>query len=141
MFTRCTACHTVHPVNAALLAQNGGRYRCGKCNQTNDALTSLFDEWPSAGDRPPSAGDMPVLGLAIDLEAAARARQEPNDAIAEAVGGKPAAGYSRAARYGWIGLIIATLIAVIFLSADYFDRPVPMRDTLVRLGLLEPPPS
>jgi predicted Zn finger-like uncharacterized protein len=141
VFTRCKACHTVHPVNAALLAQNGGRYRCGKCNQTNDALAALFDEWPAAGDRPPSAGDMPVLGLAIDLEAAARARLEPADATPVADGGKPAAGYSRAARYGWIALVVATLIAVIFLSADYFDRPLPMRDTLVRLGLLEPSPS
>ena len=77
MFTRCTACHTVHPVNAALLAQGGGRYRCGKCKQVNDALASLFDEWPAAGDRPPTAGDVPVLGLSIDLEAAARSRREP----------------------------------------------------------------
>jgi hypothetical protein len=124
-----------------LLAQGGGSYRCGKCKQTNDALASLFDERPAAGERPPAAGDMPVLGLTIDLEAAARARREPADATAETDGGKPAAGYSRAARFGWIALTVATLVAVIILSADYFDRPLPMRETLVRFGLLDPLPS
>ena len=54
---------------------------------------------------------------------------------------KPTAGYSRTARVVWIALAVTTLAAVIFLSADYFQRPLPMRDTLVRLGLLEPLPS
>ena len=43
MYTRCPGCHTVHPVNAALLASGGGRYRCGKCNKVNNALEALFD--------------------------------------------------------------------------------------------------
>lgn len=141
MFTRCTACHTVHPVNAALLAQGGGRYRCGKCKQSNDALACLFDEWPDAGDRPPAAGDMPVLGLAIDMEAAARSRQEAIDAADEVAAAMPSAGHNRAMRFGWMALAAATLITVIFLAADYFGRPLPMRDTLVRFGVLDPLPS
>ena len=56
MYTRCPACHTVHPVNASLLAQGGGKYRCGKCNKSANALESLFDEWPEPGDKPPGAG-------------------------------------------------------------------------------------
>ena len=56
MFTRCPGCHTVHPVNAALLARGGGRYRCGKCNRAGNALDALFDDWPEAGEAPPAAG-------------------------------------------------------------------------------------
>ena len=66
MYTRCKGCHTVHPVNASLLARAGGKFRCGKCNKTGNALEALFDEWPEAGEKPPKTGPIPNLGLAID---------------------------------------------------------------------------
>jgi predicted Zn finger-like uncharacterized protein len=78
MYTRCPACHTVHPVNAALLARGRGRYRCAKCNKSASALEALFDEWPDSGQRPPAAGDLPVLGLNIDLAQAERSRLDPD---------------------------------------------------------------
>jgi hypothetical protein len=65
-------------VNAALLAQGGGRFRCGKCNKIGNALECLFDEWPAAGEKPPAAGELPVLGLSIDLSAAEQARRAPD---------------------------------------------------------------
>lgn len=84
MYTRCPGCHTVHPVNALLLAQELGKYRCGKCKQINNALESLFDEWPDPGDHPPKAGKLPVLGLKLDLEAAKQARLMPGEASSAA---------------------------------------------------------
>ena len=67
MYTRCKGCHTVHPVNASLLARADGKFRCGKCKKTGNALEALFDEWPEAGEKPPETGPIPDLGLAIDL--------------------------------------------------------------------------
>jgi predicted Zn finger-like uncharacterized protein len=141
VFTRCTGCHTVHPVNAALLAQGGGQYRCGKCNKTNNALESLFDEWPAAGTRPPPAGQLPVLGLTIDLRAAARSGPEHDDEAEEEAGSAPAAGSSPVLRYSWMALAVAILVAAMLLSVNYFGQPPALRSALVRMGLQEAPPT
>jgi hypothetical protein len=137
----------VHPVNAVLLAGGGGRYRCGKCNKVNNALEALFDEWPAAGARPPAAGELPVLGLSLDLQAAARARQAPGGA-GETAGGADAAAASGAplrwlVRLGWIGAAIALTAFIAFQVSEFLGKPLldraPVRAATERLGLREPP--
>jgi len=148
VFTRCSGCHTVHPVNAALLAVGAGHYRCGKCNKLNNALESLFDEWPTAGAQPTRAGDTPVLGDALDLKGAAKARLEPaesqsdpGDEAAEPARGRAARWLLRAA---WIAggsavLLVAVMQWSRFLGEPLLDRAA-IKSALVRTGLLAPPP-
>jgi predicted Zn finger-like uncharacterized protein len=72
MFTRCPNCHNVHPINSALLANAGGRVRCGRCDTVFFSLTSLFDEWPESDGQAPAMGlpgaPPPTLGLTLDME-------------------------------------------------------------------------
>jgi predicted Zn finger-like uncharacterized protein len=141
VFTRCKACHTVHPVNASLLARGGGKFRCGKCNKTGDALESLFDEWPGAGEQPAAAGELPVLGISIDLEAAEQARMEPDEA---ALSGDPETGAtSKVARLSWITAAIGTLAVSVYLFAEFFEQPLldqaALQPVLIQLGMREPP--
>jgi predicted Zn finger-like uncharacterized protein len=148
VFTRCPACHTVHPVNAALLATGAGSYRCGKCNKLNNALESLFDEWPAPGAQPPKAGDPPVLGASIDLKAAAKARQDPVQTPADpgqATTDSPRAGTARwLLRTAWIVGAIAILLIAVVQWARFQGEPLleraPIRSSLVRSGLMSPPP-
>ena len=144
MFTRCQACHTVHPVNASLLARGGGKFRCGKCNKTGDALESLFDEWPAAGEKPAAAGELPVLGIAIDLEAAEQARVEPDDAALSGDAGKGTASIGdRLIRLSWITAAIGTLAVSVYLFAEFFEQPLldqaALQPVQIQLGLREPP--
>lgn len=147
MFTRCPGCHTVHPLNASLLAQGEGKYRCGKCNKLNDALESLFDEWPDAGDRPASHGDLPVLGITIDLEAAKKAKlrtgndglfSDEDDTTENSAGSR-----GKMLRAVWIFAAIALLAVVVVNVGEYFQQPLldspVVRDALVKTGLREPP--
>ena len=76
---------------------NGFTRSCGKCNKQNNALEALFDEWPAPGAQPPKADAPPVLGLSIDLQGAAKARQDPtqtqtdpDDAVSDAPRGRAA---------------------------------------------------
>jgi predicted Zn finger-like uncharacterized protein len=145
VFTRCPGCHTVHPVNAALLAGGGGRYRCGKCQKVSNALEALFDEWPDAADRPAPAGDLPVLGLPVDLEAAARARLDP---AAGESGESPATRRRDGRPYlrlVWIGGGITLVLVIAVQVAAFLGMPVlPSVDVprlLERIGLREPPPT
>ena len=65
MFTRCPKCKTVHPLNAALISHAHGLVRCGQCNRTFSALSSLFDEWPAGQAHRPAQGanaGPPVVG-------------------------------------------------------------------------------
>lgn len=148
MYTRCPGCHTVHPVNAALLAASAGSYRCGKCNKLNNALESLFDEWPAAGVQPPGPGDPPVLGASIDLKAAARARQQPEQAQTEPDESAAELPRGRATpwllRTVWIAGAIAILLVVIVQWARFQGEPLferaSIRSGLVRAGLMSPPP-
>jgi predicted Zn finger-like uncharacterized protein len=149
MFTRCPGCHTVHPVNALLLAQGSGKYRCGKCKQINNALESLFDEWPDPGDHSTVAGKLPVLGFSLDLEAAKQTRLLPGEVslTSEEDGGEDQ-GTGRAKkllRAAWITSAIALLILVTVYLAEFFQQPLldspVVRDLLVKTGLTEPPPA
>jgi predicted Zn finger-like uncharacterized protein len=136
MYTRCPACHAVHSVSAALLAAAGGDYRCARCSKVNNALECLFDELPAAGDRPPAAGDLPVLGLPIDLEGAARAREGTGE---DDTGRPPTGGRNTrrlAVRAAWI---LAAVIIVGFSAvrlAEFSGQPLLDRDNLARIGLV-----
>jgi predicted Zn finger-like uncharacterized protein len=147
VYTRCPGCHTVHPLNASLLAQGVGKYRCGKCNKLNDALESLFDEWPDAGDSPASHGDLPVFGISIDLEAAKKAKlradndslfSDEDDATEVSTGRK-----GKMLRTAWIFAAIALLVVIVVNLGEYFEQPLldspVVRDALVKTGLREPP--
>lgn len=141
----------MHPVNAALLAGGAGRFRCGKCNKVNNALEALFDEWPTAGARAPTAGELPVLGLSLDLQAAARSRQTPG---APSEHGGPAAdeagdlagaggGLRWLVRFGWIAAALALAVLSAFQVAKFQGQPLleraPLSAAMERLGLREPP--
>lgn len=139
MYTRCPTCHTVHAVSAALLAADSGRYRCGRCNKVNNSLECLFDELPAAGDRPPGAGDLPVLGLHIDLDAAARSRQEPagSDDIGAEIQNAGRRGPARLLlRTAWISAAVIVLGFVAFRLAEFQGWQPPDRGYLARIGLL-----
>jgi len=144
VFTRCPGCHTVHPVNAALLAQGAGRYRCGKCNKLNSALEALFDEWPAASAQPPGSGEVPVLGLGIDLHAAARARTVADGAEADASSPGRGAGLRWLLRLTWItgALVLAVVIAleVAEFRGEPLQERAEVRQLLESVGLREPEP-
>jgi predicted Zn finger-like uncharacterized protein len=128
VFTRCPGCHTVHPVNAALLAVGGGRYRCGKCNKVSNALESLFDEWPRSGSQATAPGDVPVLGLALDLEAAAKARRDPEgadlDETTDAASKKVGSRAPWRLRAAWICGALLVLAAVAWKWVEFRNEPV-----------------
>ena len=146
MFTRCPGCSTVHPVNAAILARNGGQYRCGKCNKTSNALDSLFDDWPDPGRKPAGRGELPVLGMEIDLEQADQSRKEPEGAGLAGEAPEPGARKSRAGRWllraAWMAGAIAVGGFIIFKAAEFSGHPVLEPDEIdnlkVKLGLAEP---
>ncbi|MEJ2384210.1 MAG: zinc-ribbon and DUF3426 domain-containing protein [Xanthomonadales bacterium] len=147
MYTRCPECATVHPVNAALLAQGGGRYRCAKCNKVSNALEHLFDEWPAAGEKPAGAGDLPVLGLNIDFTKAGRSRLEPAEAALTGAGEPPPERAPRGRlwlRALWITAAIALTVSVVVKLAEFNGTPLieqaDVDAALVRLGLKEPAP-
>jgi predicted Zn finger-like uncharacterized protein len=150
VYTRCPGCHTVHPVNAALLASGGGRYRCGKCNKVSNALEALFDAWPAAGARAPLLGQLPVLGLTLDLAAAARSRRRADgadavdDAVADAAGEeRRGAGLRWLVRLTWITAALVIAVVVAFQVAEFQGEPLleraPVRSAIERLGLREEP--
>jgi predicted Zn finger-like uncharacterized protein len=146
VFTRCTACHTVHPVNASLLAQGGGKYRCGKCKKLCNALDSLFDEWPAAGDRPPATGELPVLGMPIDLDAARKTRLAPDEAAlhgdAETDSETPAKAGGKLLRLTWITMALVIAVIVTFKLAEFFGSPLTelqvVQSVKSRLGIQDP---
>lgn len=147
MYTRCKGCHTVHPVNARLLAQGNGQYRCGKCKKPGNALECLFDEWPAAGTRPPPTGAVPILGLPLDLEDAEKSRLNPEEALLADEGdevpaqtGRPGKIWLRAT---WITLAIALVIITIFKLADFYEQPLleqpAVQTAIIRLGIKDAP--
>ena len=52
MITRCTNCGTAFRVQAAQLAQRGGRVRCGKCSTVFDGVASLSEPAGTRDDSP-----------------------------------------------------------------------------------------
>lgn len=145
MFTRCKACHTVYPVNAAVLVRRNGKFRCGKCNKEGNALEALFDDWPEAGARPPIPGKLPVLGQEIDLDEAARAKLEPDEAAltGEAPPATPAR--RRWLRPAWMLLAVITVAGIVYAWTEHSGRSLPVTESLhqlaIRLGIVDPPPA
>jgi predicted Zn finger-like uncharacterized protein len=141
MFTRCRGCHTVHPVNASLLARAGGKFRCGKCNKIGNALEALFDEWPEAGEKPPKTGPIPDLGLAIDLDEARASRSGDDQEQLDI----PVKRRGRLARVAWITMALVVFVAVAFELADFFEQPLlelpVVQSMATRLGIKDPPPA
>ncbi len=150
MYTRCQGCHTVHPVNAALLSRARGQYRCGRCQKLANALDALFDEWPSAGDAVIPHGEPPVLGGAVALEQVQVDDGElsPEEAalladppeLAEQPGSK-----SPWLRLSWISLGVMLILASVYTAGTYFgkihlDREV-VDESLVRMGVKDAPPE
>jgi len=149
VYTRCQACHTVHPVNAALLAQGGGKYRCGKCKKVGNALEALFDEWPQASQQGPRPGDLPELGLNLSLGPGNESASALNESDSE---NASATENTSEAYAGWplhrlvlagAALLLALIIALGL--AGFFQKPLPdlsrLQSTLVRLGLTQAPPE
>lgn len=136
----------MHPVNAALLAAGGGRYRCGKCSKINNAFESLFDQWPAPGAKPPPPGEVPVLAAGLDLDSAARARRfgnETENSDDEEVSKGPA--WPRLLlRLGWIVAMLVIAVFVVFGIAEFQGKPLlerpQVRAALESMGLSEPPP-
>lgn len=157
MFTRCPGCHTVHPLNAALLAQGNGLYRCGKCNKVSNALQGLFDNWPEAGATPTSgqAGNRqpPILGAPREpgeAEPAAPPRElsEEEAALLRAAGFSNRPGNRReqpGGRKAWaaaaIVLAAVTLMNLFFVSGDALLAQAPVRAALQAIGAVDAPPE
>jgi len=149
VYTRCPGCHTVHPVNAAVLAGGAGRYRCGKCNKVSNALESLFDEWPRAGDAPAKAGEVPVLATSIDMARAARSRAIPDDAPfipdADADATSTEDRPRLLLRLAWITGAILIIAVAAFQWAEFRGEPLfehaRIQSAMIRLGLAEAPPE
>lgn len=155
MFTRCPGCHTVYPLNAALLAQGNGLYRCGKCNKVSNALQNLFDAWPEAGQTPDTnqsgTRQPPVLGVPAEAN-----DEPPNEAPAEV--SEEEAALLRAAGFGvadtparpggrkaWaaaaVVLAAVTLLNLFFVSGDALLAQPTIRGALQGIGAIEAPPE
>jgi predicted Zn finger-like uncharacterized protein len=140
MFTRCPGCHTVHPLNAALLAQGAGKYRCGKCNKVNNALEALFDNWPDAGESAAKEGSLPELGIAIDLKVPKDAGFSDGKSLAEDEG---AGTRRKVSRIAWSAAALVLLIVMVINLADLFRKDiqdnVKVQQGLAKVGLREMP--
>ena len=139
----------MHPVNAAVLAQGGGKYRCAKCHKTGNALEALFDEWPQASQQATRPGELPELGLALSLGTA----RESETAVKKAAlpGGQvfdeepdspPQKSWQRAV---WVGsalvlAVIITLNLLRFFQLSPVERST-MQSAMVSLGLRQAPPQ
>jgi predicted Zn finger-like uncharacterized protein len=148
MFTRCPACHTVHPLNAAVLTQGRGKYRCSKCNKVANALLALFDDWPKPGQQPSPIGDIPILGLSIDLEQAGKSRLNPEDGgLTGEEKDTPSRKRSGSPwlRALWIGGALVLAVAIVFKWAEFEGQPIQeqpaVQDALIKMGLREAPPK
>lgn len=150
MFTRCPGCKTVHPLNAALLAQGNGLYRCGECNKVSNALQILFDFPPETDDNPSSAGSAsrqpPVLGGASDQDASLEAEVTEEEAqLLRAAGFTDLHGTPKSGRNFWlIGVIvlgIVTLVNVFVISKDELIAQPTVRSALESMGVVDPVPE
>jgi predicted Zn finger-like uncharacterized protein len=150
VYTRCPGCHTVHPVNADVLAQANGRVRCGKCNKVSNALDSLFDSWPTASQKPAQnyGSDSPIPDLSgkIDMGSGA-ATQSGEQGTEPADSGNPdrkSVTDWRNSRL-WIAaaliLAIVTAINLVSLGNSGLAESSGLNAALRAMGLKEAPPA
>jgi predicted Zn finger-like uncharacterized protein len=143
VFTRCPACHTVHPLNAELLARGGGKFRCGKCGKVSNALEALFDQWPDASQQGPQAGELPELGMSLSLHAAGGNSGHPEEISAgDDTAGDPSSKKppgSAWLRVLWIAAALVLTLVAGFKLATFYQLPVLqhplLQPLLVTLGL------
>ena len=133
MYTRCSACHTVHPLNASLLAQGVGKYRCGKCNKLNNALESLFDQWPDSGATPPPSGSIPKLGISLDLEAA---KEDAIFADEDPLDTEEISRRRSLPRVVWGATAVVLLLVTAFNLVHFFREPL-MENPQIQRGLVK----
>lgn len=150
MFTRCPGCHTVHPLNAALLAQGNGLYRCGKCNKVSNALQNLFDSWPEAGESPDSAQaptrQPPTLGTPLELgESKGLELSDEEAALLRAGGFNGSPGNGARERRAWMAGALAmtaiTLLNLFFVSGDKLMAHPGVRSALEEMGAIDKAPE
>lgn len=148
MFTRCQGCHTVHPVNAALLSRAKGQYRCGRCQKLANALDALFDEWPSAGDQVTERGDPPILGgvVALEMPVQTASSGEPETAQSDAeLLPESASSRGHWLRLTWITLGLVLVITTVLAVGSYFGKIQldgnTINQSLVRMGMKDAPPE
>ncbi len=147
MYTRCPGCHTVHPVNAAVLARAYGQARCGKCNKSINVIEWLFDSWPDPGAQPApsraSGSDLPELGANIDMglhDAAPEGKLED-----EGGGLKQPVEARLYSRLLWVGglvlLLLITFINIASLPGTGISESQPMQSAMRALGMTTAPPT
>jgi predicted Zn finger-like uncharacterized protein len=128
VFTRCPACHTVHPINAELLARGGGKFRCGKCRKVSNALEALFDQWPDASQQGTQSSDIPELGITLSLRGGGEHSDHPeepatgDDAADDTVGHKPPG--SASLRVLWIAAALVLTLVVGLYLAKFLQLPL-----------------
>lgn len=150
MFTRCPGCKTVHPLNAALLAQGNGLYRCGSCNKVSNALQKLFDTWPEE-DQKPSNTDVatrqpPILGDRSEEQVSSvpdLTREEAG--LVRAAGFQDHQGNTQHSQKFWmnaaIAMLVVSLVNVIFVSGDELLAQPAIRSGLESIGIVEATPE
>lgn len=150
MFTRCPGCQTVHTLNAILLAQGNGLYRCGKCSKVSNALQNLFDNRPAESDVSPSADaetrQLPVLGGADEQSQELESEVSGEEAeLLRAAGFGVQAGESGGERKAWgaaaMVLVAVTMLNLFFVSGNKLMAQPSIRAALQGIGAIEAPPE
>ncbi len=140
MFTRCPQCKTVHPLAAALLSHTHGLVQCGQCGNAFNALSFLFDEWPSGQAHGPAKepnASPPVLGFVKKVSASSSGAPAENNEP-DKTNGKPI-------RLAW-GLATALLIVLTMANIAWtFRQPLLENHTISegmkQAGWLQPEPE
>jgi predicted Zn finger-like uncharacterized protein len=143
VFTRCPACHTVHPLNAELLARGSGKFRCGKCHKVSNALEALFDQWPDSSQQGPQAGELPELGMSLSLHATGgdSTHPEETDAGSDTAGAPTGNRHPGSAwlRVLWIAAALVLTLVVGLYVAKFLQLPMLhhplLQPLLVTLGI------
>ncbi len=137
----------VHPINAPLLAQGEGKYRCGKCGKMGNALEALFDQWPDASQKATEPGDLPELGVPLTLDEPADPDITPEEAaLLEDSEDEPEdPKRNPLIRPLWITAAVVFIIVITLNVASVLEIPLlddPRVDSkLIEMGLKEAPPE
>ena len=150
MFTRCPGCQTVHSINAALIAQGNGLYRCGECNKVSNSLQNLFDDKPD-GDAQPSSTEAasrqpPLLGGELELNEPPSSEVSTQEAaLLRAAGFQDQTDDSPREHKAWIAaagvLVVVTLLNLFFVSGNALMAQPSVRSALQEIGVIEPDPE
>ncbi len=119
MFTRCPQCKTVHPLTAALISYARGTVKCGHCNKSFDALSFLFDQWPSDQAHAPAHGAQagpPVVGHGVGSGSRSPVKMDPDT--------KPVTVADNQNRLMWGGLTAILILLTVANSAWTFREPL-----------------